>query len=115
MFNEQNQATTFLHMNANPEAKVGVGRLLWNGNNWLGVWLLCTMRRRKFYCNMWTMEALCYLCMYVMQPLFEDSMGTGMDPANPIPKGDVLRRLTPWEFQLFYLGFNNWKEDNNPN
>lgn len=115
MFNEQNQATTFVHMNANREAKVGVGRLLWNGNNWLGVWLLCTMRRSKFYRNMWTVEALCYLCQYGMQPLFEDSMGAGMDPANPIPKGDVLRRLTPQEFELFYLGFNNWKQDNNPN
>ena len=60
-------------------------------------------------------EALCYLCQYVMQPLFEDSMGAGMDPANPIPKGDVLRRLTPREFQLFYLGFSNWKRDNDPN
>ena len=47
MFNEQNQATTFVHMNANREAKVGVGRLLWNGNNWLGVWLLHVHDEKK--------------------------------------------------------------------
>ena len=40
---------------------------------------------------------------------------TGINPTNPIPKGDVLQRLTPREFQLFYLGFTNWKQDYDPN
>lgn len=54
-------------------------------------------------------EALDYYCRYVLQPLFEDSMGSGMHPEHPIAREEVLYRISPKSFELFYLGYQNFK------
>jgi len=109
---ETNQAAMFLHMNANPNATDwGWAPLEWREP--AGSVVVVHAERKEISPE--RVEALCHFCQYVMRPVFEDSLGAGMHPENPIPKSDVLRRLTPREFGLFYHGFQNWRNDNDPN
>lgn len=54
-------------------------------------------------------EALCHWCLYVLRPLFQDSMGMGTDPLDPMDKEKVLARIEKREWECFYRGFDEWK------
>lgn len=54
-------------------------------------------------------EALCHWCLYVLRPLFRDSMGMGTDPLDPMAKEKVLARVDKREWECFYRGFDEWK------
>lgn len=111
-FDEANQAATFLHMNVNPNAKDWGWASPFEWQMPTGSVVVVHANKKDLLPQ--HVEALCHLCQYVMQPVFEDSIGAGLHPENPIPKRDVLRRLTPREFELFYSGFTSWKRDNDP-
>lgn len=57
-------------------------------------------------------EALCHWCLYVLRPLFADSMGMGADPLDPMDRERVLARVDKREWQCFYRGFDEWKGAN---
>jgi hypothetical protein len=40
-----------------------------------------------------------------MQPLFEDSMGAGMDPENPTSKDAVLQQMTKENFERYFTQY----------
>lgn len=54
-------------------------------------------------------EALCHWCVSVLRPLFQDSLGMGREPENPMPKETVLARIVKREWECFYTGFDEWK------
>lgn len=54
-------------------------------------------------------EALCHWCLYVLRPLFEDSLGMGRNPEDPMEKEKVLVRIVKREWDCFYTGFDRWK------
>lgn len=60
------------------------------------------------------LEALCHWCLFVLKPLFEDSMGMGRHPGPPVEKSEVLARVTRREFVDFYEGFDEWKGGSDP-
>lgn len=60
------------------------------------------------------LEALCHWCLFVLKPLFEDSMGMGRHPGPPVEKSEVLARVTRREFVDFYVGFDDWKGGSDP-
>ena len=57
------------------------------------------------------MEAMAYFCQYFLLPMFEDSVGAGMQPNNPMSKRKVLDLITRKMFENFYLGFRQYKMD----
>ncbi|KAL2609365.1 hypothetical protein R1flu_027938 [Riccia fluitans] len=59
-------------------------------------------------------EAVCHYCYHFLQPVFEDSMGAGMDPEVKVSKEEVLYRLSPKSFELFCIGFFTYKEATDP-
>jgi hypothetical protein len=50
-------------------------------------------------------EVLCTFCQFEMQPLFEDSMGSGMDPENPMSKDAVLQKMTKENFDRYFTQY----------
>lgn len=55
------------------------------------------------------LEALCHWCLFVLRPLFEDSLGMGRHLGDPIEKVEVPARVTRREYVDFYVGFDEWK------
>lgn len=105
-YNRVNQPATFLHLNADPADK-GWG---WAPPEWQeppGSVIVAREDRKPLYTQ--HVDALCHFCQYVMGPIFEDSIGGGFHPESPITKGEVLARMTPRAFELFYTGYDNYK------
>lgn len=109
-FDKSNQAATFLHLSVDPNDRWGWAPMAWQEP----AGSVIVVREDRTALAPEHVEALSYFCQYVLQPLFEDSMGSGMHPESPIKKTVVLQRMTPRSFENFYVGYNNWKRDNDP-
>lgn len=111
-YDRTNQAATFLHLNADP-ADEGWG---WAPMDWQEpAGSVIVIRKDGKALQLCHIEALCHFCQYVLQPIFEDSLGSGMHPEKPISKAEVLSRMTPRGFENFYIGYDNYKRDSDPN
>lgn len=105
-FNHSNQAATWIQMGADPDSPDwGQTSPVWHLS--LGSAIVVRADRKKLWPE--HVDALCYFCQYVLHPLFVDSMSRGVHPDSPISKQIVRDRMTPREFENFYLGYNNSK------
>ncbi|KAL2609367.1 hypothetical protein R1flu_027940 [Riccia fluitans] len=108
----QNPVITFLHLESNPTSTSwGWAPLEWQ--SMVGSVVMARadgkdLRREHA-------ETLCHYCYHFLQPVFEDSIGAGMDPEVKVSKEEVLYRLSPKSFELFCLGFFKYKEDTDRN
>lgn len=110
-YKRSNQAATFLHLNANPKDQSWG----WASMDWqepAGSVIVVRDDGKKLLPQ--HMDALCHFCRFIMQPIFEDSIGCGMHPEDPINKAQVLARMTPREFENFYSGYDSYKRDSDP-
>lgn len=104
----QNQEITFLYLNSDPKSEQwGWAPLHWQDD----VGSVIVARADGEDLDPSHAAALCQFGMNTMQPLFEDSMGAGMEPENPIGKEEVLYRMSPRNFELFYQGWCKDKRD----
>lgn len=111
-YNASNQAATFLQLVADPNSSQwGWAPFEWQSP--AGSVIVVREDRKPILPQ--HIEALCHFCQYVLQPLFEDSMGSGMHPESPMKKSEVLQMMTRRRFENFYIGYENWKRDNDPN
>ncbi|KAI5847021.1 hypothetical protein DFP73DRAFT_543806 [Morchella snyderi] len=111
-YNATNQAATFLHLVADSNSS----QWGWAPMEWqcpAGSVIVVHGDAKPILPQ--HIEALCHFCQYVLQPLFEDSLGGGMHPESPMKKSEVLQVITRRRFEIFYIGYENWKRDNDPN
>ena len=59
-------------------------------------------------------EVLCDFCQFKMQPLFEDSIGAGMDPEHPMSKDAVLQQMTKEKFERYFTQYRASQLENDP-
>lgn len=106
-FNHSNQAATWIQMGADPNHPHDWGNTspVWHMS--LGSAIVVRADRTKLWPE--HLDALCYFCQYVLHPLFSDSMRMGAHPDSPISKQIVCDRMTPREFENFYLGYRDSK------
>lgn len=100
-----NPAATDLHIGVNPATDWGFVGLEWVDP--AGSVFVVRDGGRDLHPE--HVEALCYWCLYVLRPLFRESMGMGRDPQNPMDKEKVLGRIEQTEWMCFYRGFDEWK------
>lgn len=100
-----NPAATYLQMGVDPATDWGFVGLDWVDP----AGSVVVVRDGGEELNPQHVEALCHWCLFVLRPLFQDSMGMGMDPENPMEKERVLGRLVKTEWECFYRGFDEWK------
>jgi hypothetical protein len=103
----QNQAVTFLYLDIDPKScSWGWAPLYWQDS----VGSVIVARADGEDLHPFRVAALCHFCQYVLQPMFEDSIGGGMDPENPISKEEVMHRMSPKSFELFCAGWQSYGE-----
>jgi hypothetical protein len=100
-----NQAATFLHLNTDPNSRslMGWGWAPMEWQNKVGSVLVVRSDGKDLsphHC-----EVLCTFCQFKMQPLFEDSMGAGMNPENPMSKDAVLQQMTKKNFERYFTEY----------
>jgi len=104
-FSLENQAVTFLYLDDNPNStQWGWAPMEWQS----GVGSVVVARADGEDLFPQHVEALCHFCQFVLQPLFEDSMGAGMGPED-IGKEEVLYRMSAKSFELFFSGWESYK------
>jgi hypothetical protein len=100
-----NQAATFLHLNTDPNSRLLMGwgwaPMEWQNN----VGSVIVVRADGKDLSPHHCEVLCTFCQFEMQPLFEDSMGAGMDPENPTSKDAVLQQMTKENFERYFTQY----------
>lgn len=104
----QNPSVTFLNLDIDPSSS----RWGWAPMEWddmIGSVVVVRTDGKDLFPQ--HVEALDYYCRYVLQPLFGDSMGGGMNPESKIGKEEVMYRMSPKCFELFYSGFMDYKHD----
>jgi hypothetical protein len=107
----QNPTVTFLHLDDNSNSS----RWGWAPFEWdemVGSVVLVRPDGKDLLPQ--HVEALCHYCRYFLQPVFEDSMGSGMDPESFISKEEVLYQMSPKSFELFCIGFFNYRRATDP-
>ena len=106
-FSMNNQSVTFLHLCAdisNPDFG-------WAQGEWMDpAGSVIAIRPDGKELLPVHVEVLCNYCHHFLQPAFEDSMGSGFDPEHKISKEEVLYRISPKSFELFWMGFSNYKQ-----
>jgi hypothetical protein len=100
-----NQAATFLHLNTDPNSRslMGWGWAPLEWQNKVGSVLVVRSDGKDLsphHC-----EVLCTFCQFKMGPLFEDSMGAGMNPENPMSKDAVLQQMTKKNFERYFTEY----------
>jgi hypothetical protein len=100
-----NQAATFLHLDANPKSESWG----WAPREWQNdVGSVIVVRADRKPISPKQVEALCYYCQFKLQPLFEDSMGAGYVQRT---REEVMGYMTKQKFAEFFAWY---KEDMMP-
>ena len=104
----QNQAATFLHMEADPKKETwqadpskstwGWAPMIWQNN----VGSVLVVRRNIEHVARHQVKALCHFCQFKMQLLFEAYLEGG--PKNPT-REQVMEYLTPKKFKEYFEEF----------
>jgi hypothetical protein len=100
-FQLQNQVVTFLHLNCDPKSSEWGWAPQW-WQDWVGSVIVARADGEDLH--PFHVAALCHFIMNELWPLFEDSM----EPKNPISREEVLYRMSPKNFELFYRGWCNY-------
>lgn len=96
-----NQAVTFLHLSEDMGESWG-----WAPSEWMRpAGSVIVVRADGEDLHPLHAEALCHFGQFYAGTMFEDSIGSGVEPPTAISKEEVLYRISPKSFQLFYSGW----------
>lgn len=98
--NVDKPAATYLQMGVNPASDWGFVGLDWVDS----AGSVVVVRDGGEQLNPQHVEALCHWCLFVIRPLFQDSIGMGIEPEDPMEKDRVLGKLVKQEWLCFYRG-----------
>lgn len=104
----QNPTVTFMHLSIDPNSS----QFGWAPHEWdecVGSVFVTRIDGKELRAG--HVELLCHYCRFFLQPYFEDSMGSGMDPESFIGRDEVMYHISPKSFELFCSGFCSYQQN----